>query len=48
MRYSPNPGLSYYVGGCFWWYGWQDALKPKARLGGALGEAFEAESVAPG
>jgi hypothetical protein len=46
--YSLDPGLSYYAGGYFWWYGWQDALKPKARLGGALGEAFEAEGLALG
>jgi hypothetical protein len=46
--YSLDPGLPYYVGGYFWWYGWQDSLKPKARLGGALGEAFEAESAALG
>jgi hypothetical protein len=44
--YSLDPGLTYYVGGYFWWYGWQDALKPKARLSAALGEAFEAESLA--
>ncbi len=46
--YSLDPGLPYYVGGYFWWYGWQDALKPKARLGSALGEAFEAENSALG
>jgi len=46
--YSLNPGLPYYVGGYFWWYGWQDALKPRARLAPALAEAFEAESAALG
>ena len=46
--YSLDPGLSYYAGGYFWWYGWQDALKPRARLGGALKEAFEAEWAALG
>jgi hypothetical protein len=46
--YSLNPGLPYYVGGYFWWYGWEDALKPKATLAGALGEAFVAESAALG
>ncbi len=46
--YSLNPGLSYYVGGYFWWYGFQDALKPKAKLGGALREAFTAEAAALG
>lgn len=46
--YSLDPGLPYYVGGYFWWYGWEDALKPKARLGAGLGEAFEAETAALG
>jgi hypothetical protein len=44
--YSLDPGLSYYVGGYFWWYGWEDALKPRARLGAALAEAFSAEAAA--
>jgi len=46
--YSLQPGLSYYVGGYFWWYGWEDALKPRARLAAALGQAFSAESEALG
>lgn len=49
--YSLNPGGvagSYYVGGYFWWYGYQDALKPRARLAGALSEAFDAEATALG
>ena len=46
--YSLDPGLPYYVGGYFWWYGWEDALKPHARLARALGEAFEAEAAALG
>jgi hypothetical protein len=46
--YGLNPRLPYYVGGYFWWYGWQDVLKPKARLAATLAEAFEAESAALG
>jgi hypothetical protein len=46
--YSLDPGLPYYAGGYFWWYGYEDALKPKARLAGALKEAFVAESAALG
>jgi hypothetical protein len=46
--YSLDPGLPYYAGGYFWWYGWEDALKPKARLGGALAEAFDTEATALG
>jgi hypothetical protein len=38
--YSLNPRLPYYVGGYFWWYGAEDALRPRARLGGALASAF--------
>ncbi len=47
--YSLNPGLPYYVGGYFWWYGAQDALRSGAPLAGALGEAFadEAGALAP-
>jgi hypothetical protein len=44
--YSLKPGLPYYAGGYFWWYGYEDALKPNARLAGALKEAFGAESAA--
>jgi len=48
--YSLNPGLPYYVGGYFWWYGAEDALRSGAPLAGALREAFEDESdaLAPG
>jgi hypothetical protein len=46
--YSLDPGLPYYAGGYFWWYGYEDALKPKARLGTALTEAFDDESAALG
>jgi hypothetical protein len=41
--YSLNPGLPYYVGGYFWWYGAEDALRGRALLGGALAGAFEEE-----
>ncbi|MGD0455826.1 MAG: hypothetical protein ABSB69_19750 [Solirubrobacteraceae bacterium] len=48
--YSLKPGLPYYVGGYFWWYGAEDALHAGAPLAGALREAFEDESeaLAPG
>jgi len=44
--YSLKPGLPYYVGGYFWWYGAEDALKPSAPLRGALQAAFGDESAA--
>jgi hypothetical protein len=44
--YSLNPGLPYYVGGYFWWYGAEDALRGRAPLAGALREAFVDESEA--
>jgi hypothetical protein len=44
--YSLKPGLSYYVGGYFWWYAAEDALKPKAPLRAALQAAFGDESAA--
>lgn len=44
--YSLNPGLPYYVGGYFWWYGAEDALRPGAPLAGALREAFAQEREA--
>jgi hypothetical protein len=46
--YSLNPGLPYYVGGYFWWYGAEDALRPPAPLWGGLNAAFEAEFAALG
>jgi hypothetical protein len=46
--YSLNPGLPYYVGGYFWWYGAEDALRQRAPLAGALGAAFQAEYAALG
>ncbi len=44
--YSLDPGLPYYVGGYFWWYGVEDALRARAPLAGALREAFLDESAA--
>ncbi len=46
--YSLNPGLPYYIGGYFWWYGAEDALHPRAPLSGALAGAFEDEAAALG
>jgi len=41
--YSLDPGLPYYIGGYFWWYGAEDALAPAAPLAAVLAEAFELE-----
>ena len=38
--YHLKPGLSYYAGGYFWWYSWQDAFTGKRLLAGALSAAF--------
>jgi hypothetical protein len=46
--YSLSPALPYYVGGYFWWYGYQDILKPKARLAGVFDEALTEEATALG
>ncbi len=46
--YSLDPGLPYYIGGYFWWYGAEDALRPKALLRGVLAEAFLLEAGALG
>ncbi len=46
--YSLDPGLPYYVGGYFWWYGAEDVLRPHARLREALPEAFQLEAGALG
>jgi hypothetical protein len=46
--YSLNPALPYYVGGYFWWYGYQDVLKSKARLANPFDEALTAEASALG
>jgi hypothetical protein len=46
--YSLDPGLAYYVGGYFWWYGAQDALRSASPLAGALQEAFADEHTALG
>ncbi len=44
--YSLAPGLPYYIGGYFWWYAAEDALRTGARLATALQSAFEEESAA--
>ena len=44
--YSLRPQLPYYVGGYFWWYGAEDALRAGAPLAGALQEAFVDERLA--
>jgi hypothetical protein len=44
--YSLSPALPYYVGGYFWWYGYQDILKPKARLSEAFNKALTDEANA--
>jgi hypothetical protein len=46
--YGLDPGLPYYVGGYFWWYGLEDAFRGKELLAGSLRSAFEAESTALG
>jgi len=43
--YSLNPGLSYYVGGYFWWYARQDAFLGRKLLATQLAGAFEAEDA---
>jgi hypothetical protein len=44
--YSLPIHLSYYVGGYFWWYAAEDALRPGAELGGAMHRAFQLEHTA--
>ena len=44
--YSLSPGLPYYEGGYFWWYGYQDILKKKARLTTVFNEALTEEATA--
>lgn len=44
--YSLDPGLPYYVGGYFWWYAAEDALRPGAPLAAALRSAFRDEARA--
>jgi hypothetical protein len=46
--YSLAPGLPYYIGGYFWWYGAEDALRARAPLAAALRAGFEAEFTALG
>ena len=40
--YHLDPGLSYYVGGYFWWYGRQDVFTGKKRLADSLVSALRA------
>jgi hypothetical protein len=44
--YGLQIDLPYYIGGYFWWYGAEDALRPGARLRSALGVAMIAERSA--
>jgi hypothetical protein len=44
--YGLDPGLSYYVGGYFWWYASEDAFTGRALMAGSLRSAFEAEATA--
>jgi hypothetical protein len=46
--YARNPGLPYYIGGYFWWYGAEDALRPGGPLRTALRAAFRSEASALG
>ena len=46
--YALNPGLPYYIGGYFWRYGAEDALRPGAPLRTALRAAFRREAGALG
>jgi len=46
--YALNPRLPYYIGGYFWWYGAEDALRPGAPLRTALRAAFRSEASALG
>jgi hypothetical protein len=43
--YALAPGLPYYAGGYFWWYGAEDALRARAPLRSALRAAFESEAA---
>lgn len=44
--YALDPRLRYYVGGYFWWYAVQDALRPSGPLAGELRRAFDREHAA--
>jgi hypothetical protein len=46
--YGLDPGLPYYVGGYFWWYALEDAVRGKALLGPSLRDAVTAEATALG
>ena len=44
--YGLNPGLPYYVGGYFWWYGRQDIFTHRKLLASHLAAAFRSETFA--
>jgi hypothetical protein len=44
--YRLDPGLAYYVGGYFWWYGRQDVFTGKKLLAGSMASALHAEAGA--
>ena len=44
--YGLDPGLGYYVGGYFWWYGRQDVFSGRKLLAGSMAGALHAEAVA--
>lgn len=46
--YDLNPGLSYYVGGYFWWYAYEDCFTGKKLLLNSLITAFTSEHTALG
>jgi hypothetical protein len=46
--YGLDPRLSYYVGGYFWWYAYEDCFTGKRLLAASLADAFRAERNALG
>ena len=46
--YGLDPGLPYYVGGYFWWYGSEDVVKGRAPLAGTFRAALTSEADALG
>ncbi len=46
--YALDPRLSYYVGGYFWWYAYEDCFTGKRLLAASLADAFRAERKALG
>jgi hypothetical protein len=43
-----GPSSSFYIGGYFWWYGYQDVLSGNAKLATAFDAALESEASALG